>query len=74
MTNAEIIQAIKAEIERLYGKYEPKYHETRLPYVEGLLDGFDLIEQFLDTLEESVSVPPREEEEPEYYQHFDPDC
>ena len=45
------IENIRAEVERLYAKYKAKYDENRLPYCEGLIDGLDLVEQFLDTLE-----------------------
>ena len=61
-----IKEQIRAEIERLYGKYKEKYDDTKLPYCEGLIDGLDLVEQFLDTLPEQPVEGLEEEIEMEW--------
>lgn len=71
-----IIKKIKAEIERRrdsYLKMHGKYGRDA-DYIAATED-LRLLE-FLDTLEESENEQPicEEQEEPEYYQHFDPDC
>jgi len=50
MTNAEIIQSIKAEIERLYNGEAPK-HDQQCNFDDGYFTGIDTIAQFIDTLE-----------------------
>lgn len=46
---------IRAEIERLYGEYKDKFHRSGDSYHLGLIDGLDMAERALDTLEEPVS-------------------
>lgn len=42
---------IRAEIDRLYGEYKDKFHQCGDQYHLGLIDGLDMAERVLDTLE-----------------------
>lgn len=42
---------IRAEIERLYEEYKDKFHRSGDSYHLGLIDGLDMAERVLDTLE-----------------------
>lgn len=58
MTNAEIIQAIRNEIDKRYAEYREKMKTDDFTYYEGMADALDLFEQFIDTLEESERPEP----------------
>lgn len=51
MTNAELIAKLRAEIDKLYGEYKDKLHQSGDQYHLGLIDGLDMAERVLDTLE-----------------------
>ena len=51
MTNAELLAKIKAEIDRLYGEYKDKFHQCGDQYHLGLIDGLDMAERVIDSLE-----------------------
>lgn len=51
MTNEELLAKIKAEIDRLYGEYKDKFHQCGDQYHLGLIDGLDMAERVLDSLE-----------------------
>lgn len=51
MKNAELLAKIKAEIDRLYGEYKDKFHQCGDQYHLGLIDGLDMAERVLDSLE-----------------------
>lgn len=51
MTNAELLATIRAEIDKLYGEYKDKFHQCGDQYHLGLIDGLDMAERVLDTLE-----------------------
>lgn len=46
-----IIEQIKAEIDKLYGEYKDKFHQCGDQYHLGLIDGLDMAERVLDSLE-----------------------
>ena len=46
-----ILEKIKAEIDKLYGEYKDKFHQCGDQYHLGLIDGLDMAERVLDTLE-----------------------
>lgn len=54
MTNAELLEKIKAEIDKRYAEYREKMKTDDFTYYEGMADALDLFEQFIDTLEEDV--------------------
>ena len=54
MTN-ELISKIKAEIDKLYGEYKDKFHQSGDQYHLGLIDGLDMAERVLDTLESGTT-------------------
>lgn len=56
MTNTEIIQAIKAEIERQKYVIKPMFLKGDDNYYEGENDGYDKILSFLDTLESEKPI------------------
>lgn len=43
---------LKAKLDEHYRNYQSKYMETRNPYTLGLIDGFDLAEQVIDSLQQ----------------------
>lgn len=55
MTNEELIPKIKAEIDKLYGEYKDKFHQRGDQYHLGLIDGLDMAERVLDTLESGTT-------------------
>lgn len=66
MTNAELIQAIRKEIERLKGFYNPNDFYDQA-YLESLAD----VESFLDTLESEKPIQDELEEEIQEYMSND---
>lgn len=52
-----IIEQIKAEIDKLYGEYKYKFHQCGDQYHLGLIDGLDMAERVLDSLESGKPVP-----------------
>lgn len=58
MANAELIAKIKAEIDKLYGEYKDKFHQSGDQYHLGLIDGLDMAERVLDTLESGKPMNP----------------
>lgn len=48
------IDKIRAEIDRRYGEYKAKFHQNGDSYHLGIIDGLDMAERILDTLEEPV--------------------
>lgn len=49
---------IRAEIDKLYGEYKDKFHQSGDQYHLGLIDGLDMAERVLDTLpEQPVEYP-----------------
>ena len=60
MTNAELLAKIKAEIDKLYGEYKNKFHQCGDQYHLGLIDGLDMAERVLDTLESEKPINPDE--------------
>lgn len=60
MTNAELLQKIKAEIERLYNGEAPK-HDQQCNFDDGYFVGIDAIAQFLDSLESEKPMSLEEE-------------
>ena len=60
MTNAELIAKIKVEIDKLYGEYKDKFHQCGDQYHLGLIDGLDMAERVLDTLESKKPMNPDE--------------
>lgn len=62
MTNAELIEKIRAEIDKRYAEYRAKMKTDDFTYYEGMADALDLFEQFLDTIEESEVLPGFENE------------
>ena len=57
MTNAELLAKIKVEIDKLYGEYKNKFHQCGDQYHLGLIDGLDMAERVLDTIESEKPVP-----------------
>lgn len=57
MTNAEIIQATRNEIDKRYAEYREKMKSDDFTYYEGMADALDLFEQFIDTLESERPEP-----------------
>lgn len=51
MTNAELIQTIRNEIDKRYAEYRAKMKTHDFTYYEGMADALDLFEQFIDSLE-----------------------
>lgn len=47
-----IKEQIRAEIDKLYGEYKDKFHQSGDQYHLGLIDGLDMAERVLDTLPE----------------------
>ena len=45
-----ITEQIKTEINKLYGEYKDKFHQSGDQYHLGLIDGLDMAERVLDTL------------------------
>lgn len=43
---------IRAEIDKLYGEYKDKFHQSGDQYHLGLIDGLDMAERVLDSLPE----------------------
>ena len=79
MTNAEIIQAIRNEIERLKSKYRHNGLWTssfQSDLAMAKIESMNELLSFLSTLEKAENEQPicEEQEEPKYYQHFDQDC
>ena len=52
-----IIEKIKAEIDKLYGEYKDKFHQCGDQYHLGLIDGLDMAERVLDSLESEKPIP-----------------
>jgi hypothetical protein len=65
MTNAEIIQAIRNEIERLYNGEAPK-HDQQCDFSDGYFTALSRIDEFLDTLESEKPSDGLEEEYKDY--------
>ena len=51
MTNTELIQVIKTEIDRLYNGDIPE-HDQQCDFSDGYLNALSRVDEFLDTLEE----------------------
>ena len=49
------IDKIRTEIDAFYTKYKAKFHQNGDSYHLGIIDGLDMAERILDTLEEPVS-------------------
>lgn len=56
------IEKIRAEIDKLYGEYKDKFHQCGDQYHLGLIDGLDMAERVLDTLESEKPMEGLEEE------------
>lgn len=52
------IEQIKAEIDKLYGKYKDKFHQCGDQYHLGLIDGLDMAERVLDSFESENPINP----------------
>lgn len=50
------IEKIRAEIDKLYGEYKDKFHQCGDQYHLGLIDGLDMAERVLDTLESEKPI------------------
>lgn len=46
-----MIDKIRAEIDKLYDEYKDKFHQSGDQYHLGLIDGLDMAERVLDTIE-----------------------
>lgn len=51
------IEKMRQEIDKLYGEYKDKFHQSGDQYHLGLIDGLDMAERVLDTLEEKSEIP-----------------
>lgn len=51
-----IIEQIKAEIDKLYGEYKDKFHQCGDQYHLGLIDGLDMAERVIDSLESGKPI------------------
>lgn len=58
-----IIEQIKAEIDKLYDEYKDKFHQCGDQYHLGLIDGLDMAERVLDSLESEKPMQEELEEE-----------
>lgn len=54
----DIIKTIRAEINKLYDEYKDKFHQCGDQYHLGLIDGLDMAERVLDTLQEQDRPDP----------------
>ena len=61
MTNTELLAKLKAEIDKLYGEYKDKFHQYGDQYHLGLIDGLDMAERVLDSLESEKPMNQDEE-------------
>lgn len=55
-------ETIRAEIERLYAVYNVTQHNTGLPYYTGVMDGLNIVAQFIDSLPEETDQTPSPDE------------
>ena len=71
----EQIEAIRNEIERLYGEYKDKFKQYGDQYHLGLIDGLDMAERVLDTFSEapdnSLEEAAEKYEKEHTYQRYD---
>lgn len=71
----EQIEAIRNEIERLYGEYKDKFKQYGDQYHLGLIDGLDMAERVLDTFSEapdnSLEEAAEKYEKGHTYQRYD---
>lgn len=79
MTNAELITKIRRKVKELQDEFisiQPKDCSLKLIKSYAGYAYLDKVLSFIDTLEEPEKEQHicEEQEEPEYYQHFDPDC
>lgn len=51
-------EKLKAEIDKLYGEYKDKFHQSGDQYHLGLIDGLDMAERVLDTIESEKPMNP----------------
>lgn len=54
-------EKLKVEIDKLYGEYKDKFHQSGDQYHLGLIDGLDMAERVLDTLESEKPIGLEEE-------------